>query len=150
MAENEDVEYKVLEVSDIENLVSLYNKYYNTYEGCEWTDSTTYKRIHQVVTREDSFGLVVQNKGIIIGFVMGYFEQYDDGMVYDLIEIVIAHEYQNKNYGTLLMCELEKQVKALGGFMIQLTAVNDIQHNEFYTKLGYGDCSNLILKSKVL
>lgn len=86
----------------------------------------------------------------MIGFAMGYFEQYDDGMVYDLVEIVIAHEYQNKNSGTLLMRELEKQVKALGGFMIQLVAINDILHNHFYAKLGYSDCSNLILKSKVL
>lgn len=144
------MECKVLEISDIESLVPLYNEYYNVYEDGGWTDAATYRRIHQVVTREDSFGLTVQNKGGIIGFAMGYFEQYDDGMVYDLVEIVIAHAYQNKGIGTMLMRELEKQVRALGGFMVQMTAANDALHNHFYTKLGYSDCSNLVLKSKIL
>lgn len=46
------------------------------------------------------------------------------------------------------MKELEKRVKELGAFLIQLQAVNDDMHNKFYGNLGYKDCHNLILKSK--
>ena len=86
----------------------------------------------------------------VIGFVMGYFEQYDDIQAYDLVEIVIAHEHQGKGIGTQFMGLIEAKVKELGGAMIQLQAVNDDMHNRFYGKLNYQNCNNLILKSKWL
>ena len=42
--------------------------------------------------------------------------QYEDGPVYDLIEIVITHEYQGKGAGTAFMAELEKRVQEKGAF----------------------------------
>lgn len=86
----------------------------------------------------------------IIGFVMGYFEQYDDIQAYDLVEIVIAHGYQGRGMGTRFMQLLETKVEECGGAMIQLQAVNDERHNNFYSKLGFQNCSNLVLKSKWL
>ena len=85
-----------------------------------------------------------------IGFVMGYFEQYDDIQAYDLVEIVIAHAHQGKGIGTQFMGLIEAKVKELGGAMIQLQAVNDEMHNQFYGNLGYQDYKNLVLKSKWL
>lgn len=41
-----------------------------------------YKRIHQVVTREDSFGLILEDRGNVIALEMGYFEQYDYWIAY--------------------------------------------------------------------
>ena len=48
------------------------------------------------------------------------------------------------------MAEIEKRVKELGGAMIQLQAVNDEMHTEFYGKMNYRNCNNLVLKSKFL
>ncbi len=109
-----------------------------------------YKRIHQVVTREDSYGLILSDENSIVGFAIGFFEQYDDGKAYDLVEIVISHEYQRKGIGTTFMKELEKRVKELGAFLVQLQSVNVERHNNFYGNLGYKDCQNLILKSKAI
>jgi predicted N-acetyltransferase YhbS len=145
-----DMEYNVLKVTDIEKVIPLYIEYYNEQEDSEWTEGTVYKRIHQVVTREDSYGLILSDGNSIVGFAMGYFEQYDDGKAYDLVEIVISHKYQRKGIGTSFMQELEKRVKELGAFLIQMQSVNDEKHNNFYGNLGYNDCKNLILKSKVI
>ena len=144
------MQYRIMTEADIRRVLPLYIEHYNTYEGGEWTEETTYKRIHQVWSREDSLCLILENKTEIIGFAMGYFEQYDDLKAYDLIEIVITHKYQHHGYGTAFMLELERWVKDLGGAMIQLEAVNDPLHNDFYGKLNYRDCSNLIPKSKFL
>jgi len=144
------MEYKILKVTDIEKVIPLYIEYYNDVEGAKWTEETVYKRIHQIVTMEDSYSLILSDDNLIIGFAMGYFAQYDDGKAYNLIEIVISHKYQRKGIGTMFMKELEKRVKELGAFLIQMEAVNDEMHNNFYGKLGYRDCTNLILKSKVL
>lgn len=142
--------YKILEETDIDRVLPLYIDYYNGHDGSCWTNKTAYKRIHQVWSREDSHCLILEHNEVIVGFVMGYFEQYDDLIAYDLIEIVIADAYQNKGLGTDFMLELERQVKNMGASMVQLQAVNDEKHNRFYGKLQYKNANNLILKSKWL
>ena len=144
------MQYRIMTESDIHAVVPLYIDHYNTYEGGAWTAETTYKRIHQVWSHEDALCLILEDANAIIGFAMGHFEQYDDLKAYDLVEIVIAHEHQCKGIGTAFMLELERQVKTLGGAMIQLQAVNDTMHNQFYGKLNYQNASNLVLKSKFL
>ena len=128
----------------------MYVDYYNAYEDGEGTIETTTKRIHQVMTREDAFGLLLEDKGRLLGFAMGYFEQYDDCQAYDLIEIVVAGERQNQGLGTAFMRELERRVREKGAMLIQLQSVNDAKHEHFYDKLGFKDAKNLVLKTKML
>ena len=135
---------------DINNVVPLYIEYYNNNEDAEWTTETTYKRIHQVWSREDSYCLIWENKNGIVAFAIGYFEQYDDCFAYDLVEIVVTTQLQNKGYGTIFMKQLEECVKKEGAMLIQLQSVNDDLHNHFYGKLGYKDATNLVLKTKIL
>lgn len=142
--------YRMMEEPDIDAVVPLYIEYYNGKEDGEWTEQTTYKRIHQVFSREDSYCMILEDDSEIIAFAMGYFEQYDDCFAYDLIEIVVAADYQKKGIGTVFMKELESRVKAEGAMLIQLQAVNDEFHEYFYGKLGYNNASNLVLKTKVL
>ncbi|MBP3705078.1 MAG: GNAT family N-acetyltransferase [Clostridia bacterium] len=142
--------YRKMGEADIERAVSLYIAYYNTYEGGEWTRETARRRIRQVLTREDAYCLVLEENGDLAAFAMGYFEQYDDGFAYDLIEIVVAAERQKQGLGTAFMKELEARVKAQGAMLIQLEAVNDDFHEHFYGKLGYGTVRNFVLKSKIL
>lgn len=142
--------YRIMEEADIKRVLPLYINYYNCHDSSCWTNETTYKRIHQVWSRENSLCLILENNEVIIGFAIGYFEQYDDLIAYDLIEIVIAQTYQGKGYGTDFMLELERQVKSMGASMIQLQAVNDEGHNRFYGKLQYKNVNNLILKTKWL
>lgn len=143
-------EFRRMTEEDIEKIVPLYIEYYNNNEDAEWTTETTYKRIHQVWSREDSYCLVWENKNDIVAFAIGYFEQYDDCFAYDLVEIVVTTQLQNKGYGSRFMKELEFCVKNEGAMLIQLQAVNDDLHNHFYGKLGYKDASNLVLKTKIL
>lgn len=136
--------------NDFSKIISLYMNYYNKREEGTWTEETTYKRIHQVWSREDSFCMVLEDGEKILGFAIGNFEQYDDLKAYDLIEIVIADACQNQGLGAILMLELERHVKEMGAAMIQLQSVNDSLHNHFYEKLQYKNAGNLIIKSKWL
>ncbi|MBE6783580.1 MAG: GNAT family N-acetyltransferase [Ruminococcaceae bacterium] len=144
------MQYRIMTEDDIQKIVPLYIEYYNNNEDGDWTQETTYKRIHQVWSHEDSYCLILENNEIILGFAMGYFEQYDDCFAYDLVEIVVSTKLQNQGIGTQFMNELEKRVEEKGAMLIQLQAVNDDYHNHFYGKLGYKDAKNLILKTKIL
>ena len=142
--------YSEFTAHDIEKVAPLYVEYYNSMEDGEWTEATVTKRLRQMLSREDAYGLLLTDEGRPAGFVLGYFEQYDDGFAYDLIEIVIAKEFQNRGLGTGLMREIERRAKEKGAFLVQLQAVNDERHNRFYGRLGYQNVGNLILKSKTL
>lgn len=144
------MKYSVMKENDIEIVIQLYMDYYNNHEDSIWTEQTTYKRIHQVFNMNDSYCLLLECEDAIIGFAMGYFEQYDDLKAYDLVEIIIDYKYQNQGIGIGFMLELEQRVKGMGASMIQLQAVNDNMHNNFYGKLNYKNATNLIIKSKWL
>ena len=144
------MEYRPFTLEDLPRTAKLYVDYYNAYEDGEGTIETTTKRIHQVMTREDAFGLLLEDKGRLLGFAMGYFEQYDDCQAYDLIEIVVAGERQNQGLGTAFMRELERRVREKGAMLIQLQSVNDAKHEHFYDKLGFKDAKNLVLKTTML
>ena len=47
-----------MKVKDINNILDLYIDYYNNIEGSNWIKQTAYKRIHQVLTMEDSYCLI--------------------------------------------------------------------------------------------
>lgn len=144
------MDYQILTARDIDALIPLYIGYYNECEGGEWTPETVRGRLRPIVTREDSFGLVQTQDGEITGFACGYFEQFDDGKAYDLIEIVVWKKYQSRGFGTALLNELEKRAKAMGAFMVSLQAVNDERHHRFYGRLGYQNCGNFVIKVKEL
>ncbi len=142
--------YRKMEERDLQQLIPLYMAWYNEREGGQWTYQTTYRRIHQVLSREDSYCLLLEEEEKPLAFAMGYFEQFDDGFVYDLVEIVVAAEYQNQGLGTAFMQELEARVKAEGAIVMILEAVNDAFHDHFYGKLGFQNANNLVIKTKTL
>ena len=143
------LEYKVMEQKDIERVIPLYIEYWNS-TGDNWTPEITYKRIWQVVGSPDSLSILAFSGAEVIGFAMGRFETFYDLTGYNLVEIVVAKAHQNKGLGTIIMQELERRVKALGGKMIHLDAVNDDSHEHFYTKLGYKNVTNFKAKTKFL
>lgn len=141
---------QVMNVEDIHKVIDLYINYYNKVESSSWNEKTAYKRIHQVMSIEDSFSLIVEDKSNIIGFAMGYFKQYDDIIGYTLEGIVIDYKFQNRGYGTALVKRLENYVKDMGASCVELKAVNDKMHDNFYGKIGYQDSSTFIDKVKWL
>lgn len=142
------MEVSEIKVEDISSVLPLYISYYNEQEeGC-WTEITARKRIHQVLSMEDSYGLIMRDHGVVIGFVMGYFKQYDDIKGYTLEEIIIATEHQNKGYGSDLLKELEMHVREKGAACIELQAVADEQHEHYYGKAGFHNAKNFVMKVK--
>ncbi len=91
-----------------------------------------------------------EDGNLVLGFVMGYFKQYDDIVGYTLEEIVIAFEHQNKGIGSALLQEIERQVRERGASCVELQAVLDERHERYYGKAGYRNASNFVMKVKWL
>jgi ribosomal protein S18 acetylase RimI-like enzyme len=138
-----------MNLTDIDAVLPLYLDYYNTCEGGCWTDETARKRIHQVLSMEDSYSLLLKSDdGKAIGFVMGFFKQYDDIVGYTLEEIIISREHQNMGLGSTLLAEIETRVKEKGASCVELQAVSDEMHERYYGKAGYKNATNFVMKVK--
>ena len=137
-----------MNIKDIEVVLPLYISYYNDVEDCCWTEETAGKRIHQVLSMEDSYSLILEDGSKVVGFAMGFFKQYDDIVGYTLEEIVIAKEFQNQGIGSKFLQELESQVKDKGAACVELQAVNDEMHEKYYGKAGYYTAGNFVMKAK--
>lgn len=142
--------YRTIGPADLESVAALYMDYYNRYEDGCWTAETALRRIRPICTREDACCILGEEDGRIVCVVLGWLTQYDDLLAYDLHEIVVAKDVQDRGVGTRLMQETERRVREAGASMVQLTAVNDEMHEHFYTKLGFYTPNNLILKAKQL
>lgn len=143
------VTYKIMQKEDIDSVIPLFMEYWNG-TGDQWTYDLVYKRIWQVLGSPDSYCLMAFEGENVVAFAMGRMETFFDLTAYNLVEIVVAKNYQNKGIGTQLMLELEKRVKQLGVSLIQLSAVNDDMHEHFYGKLGYKNTTSMNSKGKFL
>lgn len=131
---------------NIEKVAMLYMNHYNQHSGGCWTYEKAYKRIHQMVTMEDSLCLMQEDDNDIpTGLVIGFLESYDDFTFYYLDEILIFGEYQNKGYGRLLLQEVEQRVRERGAQMIELVCPDDAHHMHFYGGFGMAKATNLKL-----
>ena len=107
------------------------------------------RKLQNDVFGNGAYSLMLKDdEGEVCGFVMGYYKQYDDIVGYTLEEILIAHEHQNKGYGSTLLAELEARVKEVGVSCVELQAVKDEMHERYYGKAGYRDAKNFVLKVK--
>lgn len=145
-----DLEYRKLTIEDINDIAEIYVNYYNTIENRCWTKENACKRIAQLITINDSMCLGMYKEGLLIGFILGYYKQFDDLLGYFLDEIIIDAQHQNKGYGTLLIKALEDIAKPSGASLIELTSVNDEAHIHFYKKSGFYIADNFIQMGKFL
>lgn len=142
------MEYTIMTGQDVPVIAKAYMEYYNRHENGCWQYEKAYKRIHQIVTIEDSLCLIQREQGQITGFEIGFFKEYDDLTAYYLEEIVILAEYQNKGYGTALLQEVEMRAKERGAEHIELVSVNDAHHMQFYSSFGMYAAANLKVMGK--
>ncbi|SEL85758.1 Acetyltransferase (GNAT) family protein [Butyrivibrio sp. ob235] len=143
--------YRRMTEQDLAYVVEKNIEYYNTVEDCCWTYEKAYKRIHQVLTMEDSMCMVqIDDNNCITGYLMGYFKEFDDIRGYFLDEIVIFKGFQRKGYGTDFLKILEQEVRKNGASIIELNSVNDEKHKHFYSKLSYYETKNFVMMGKFL
>ena len=67
-----------IHIDDIPDVLPLYISYYNEVQDWCWNDNTAGRRIYQVLSMEDSYGLIYEKDDQVVGFAMGFFKQYDD------------------------------------------------------------------------
>jgi len=138
-----DYKFKELTIEDLEELINEYISYYNT-EGGKWTYDLAKNRLGQIFLTPYFYGIGLYNKSKLLGFVIGWFKQFDDIQLFYVEEILVFKEYQHKGLGSKLLQELESLVKKRGAQKIDLSTTFEDKHQRFYSKLGYKKSNFLI------
>lgn len=136
--------------ADIDSVLPLYISYYNEQEDGLWTEETVKRRLHQLLSIEDSYSLIAEEDGRPLGFAIGHFRQYDEDIGYTLDDIIVTLERQSQGIGSVLMRDLEQAARARGAVRMELQATNDERHDNFYTTAGYQDSTERVSKVKWL
>ena len=94
---------KTMLEKDIDRVVPLYMDYYNVHENSMWTQETTYKRIHQVFSREDSLCFIFEkNEEVIVTKCMLELEKQVKEAGGAMIQLqAVNDEMHEKFYGKL-------------------------------------------------
>ena len=141
--------YETMTEAYVDEIAKLYMDYYNNHtDGC-WTYEKAYRRIHQMMTIENSLCLVQKDdKGHPTGIAIGFIVEFDDRSFYELEEILVFAEYQNKGYGRQLLAEVENRVQECGASLIELICPDDEHHRRFYGGFGMEESTNLKIMKK--
>lgn len=144
-----ELTYKEYSEKDLDKIIDAYRNYYNA-DGGSWTYEKAYRRIHQLVSMEDSLVLLQFDKDRFTGFLMGYLKQFDDSLGFYLEEILIFEEFQNKGFGSDFLRHLEWELRRKNCDWIELLTTTGQQHQKFYGKNGYTRSENLVLEYRDL
>lgn len=141
--------YETMTEAHVDEIAKLYMDYYNNHaDGC-WTYEKAYRRIHQMLTIENSLCLVQKDdEGRPTGIAIGFIVEFDDRAFYEFEEILIFAEFQNKGYGKQLLAEVEQRVQERGASLIELICPDDEHHRHFYGGFGMEESTMLKIMKK--
>lgn len=143
--------YTIITLKDLDLIESLYLNYFNKEEHASWTKETVKRKFKQFFNREDLIAYKINDGKNMIGFFIGQLVQFDDGLVFELLELLVFKAYQNKGYGSLLLEKAIKEAKETGAFLVQLTSsVDEVHHNFYNIKNGFSDAKNNVWKTKII
>jgi aminoglycoside 6'-N-acetyltransferase I len=133
----------------IEKCAEVYVKVNNAEPwNDEWTLETAYRRLNDIYTAPNFAGVLYVENGEVEGAILGNYEQFFDGMHYNLREMFVSNELQRTGIGSKMLRTLEGQLKLYGVTTIILFTSKGNGTSRFYLKNGFGEWDNMVIMGK--
>ena len=100
-----------------------------------WTCEQAQKRLESFLNTASAYGLSVEIDGEVVGFILGQFEPYYDGLRFYIQEFCCA--LAGGGVGTVLLTELERRLKAEGVVRTYLMTIHGDSTEGYYQRRGY-------------
>ncbi|WBW95291.1 GNAT family N-acetyltransferase [Oceanirhabdus sp. W0125-5] len=114
----------------------------------KWTLDTAYKRLNDIYIAPNFEGTLYMEDGEIKGAIFGNYEQFFDGIHYNLREMFIDNELQGKGIGSKLLNQLEEHLRTIGVTTIILFTSKGNKTSKFYLKNNFSEWDSMAMMGK--
>ena len=127
----------------------LYIKVFNEVPwNDKWTLDTAYKRLNDISISPNFEGVLYVEGTQVKGAIFGNYEQFYEGIHYNLREMFISNELQGKGIGSKLLNVLEKKLKEIDVTTIILFTSKGVKTSKFYLKNDFLELENMVMMGK--
>lgn len=135
-----------------EQISECIDVYINVFNVAPWNDNwtveTAHKRLNDMYIAPNFEGLAYVEDGKVKAAVFGNYEQFYDGIHYNLREFFVSNELQGMGIGSKLITELERTLKKIGITTIYLFTSKGNKTSEFYLKNNYSEWDGMAMMGK--
>lgn len=114
----------------------------------KWSLEIAYKRLNDIYISPNFKGILYVENDEVKGAIFGNYEQFYEGIHYNLREMFISKELQGKGIGRKMLNELEEQLKEIGVTTIILFTSKGNKTNEFYFKNDFSEWESMAMMGK--
>lgn len=114
----------------------------------KWTSETASKRLNDIFIAPNFEGVLYIENDEIKGAIFGNYEQYYDGIHYNLKELFISNEIQGRGVGRKLIAKLEGRLREVGVTAIILLTSKGNGTSDFYLKNNFSELSEMAIMGK--
>lgn len=127
----------------------LYIKAFNAEPwNDKWTLETAHKRLKDISISPNFEGVLYIEDGQIKGAIFGNYEQYYEGLHYNLREMFISNELQGRGIGSKLINKLEERLEKLGVTTIILFTSTGNRTSQFYLNNNFSQWNSMAMMGK--
>lgn len=143
------LEFKPIVSDDLEELTNMYIETFNAEPWNDrWTEDTAGKRLQQMINREEFYGVSARLDGQLCGMILGFREQYFDGIVFEIKEFCVKNSIRGQGIGSRILEYFESRLNEEQIKRILLLTSRGEQTEAFYNKHGYHACDDMVLMGK--